>query len=152
MTPTERSAIEAGLAERLAASAFHASMGIALVAVRDDGVDLRMHAGAEHANLHGTVHGGVLATLADTAAGVAVRAMHPDPAGPHATVTLDVQYLAAARAGELTASGRVVKLGRRIAFADAEITDADGVVVARATSTIAIAQPEGPGTGDPEAQ
>jgi uncharacterized protein (TIGR00369 family) len=140
--PQEGRAIERELAERLASSAFHASLGITLAAVRDGAVDLRMDAGPQHANLHGTVHGGVLATLADTAAGIAVRASLPDPGGPHATVTLDVQYLAPARTGILTATGRVVRLGRRIAFADADVTDDQGVTVARAQATVAVAPTE----------
>ena len=106
MTSDDGGALERDIAERLATSRFHASLGITLHAVRPDGVELRMDAGPEHANLHGTVHGGVLATLADTAAGVAVRAALPDPGAPHATVL-----------------------------------DADGVVVARAQATVAIAPP-----------
>lgn len=141
MTAHDRDAIQHDIAERLAASRFHASLGIRLHALRDDGVVLRMQAGPEHANLHGTVHGGVLATLADTAAGVAIRAVLPDPGAPHATVTLDVQYLAPAGPGTLSGVGRVEKLGRRIAFADATVLDADGVVVARAQATVAIAPP-----------
>jgi uncharacterized protein (TIGR00369 family) len=141
MTTDDRDALEGDIADRLATSRFHASLGITLHAVRDDGVELRMQAGPEHANLHGTVHGGVLATLADTAAGVAVRAALPDPGAPHATVTLDVQYLAPAGHGTLSGIGRVEKLGRRIAFADATVLDADGVVVARAQATVAIAPP-----------
>jgi uncharacterized protein (TIGR00369 family) len=139
MTAHEATAIEQDIARRLASSRFHASLGITLHAVRDDGVELRMEAGPEHATRHGTVHGGVLATLADTASGVAVRAALPDPGAPHATVTLDVQYLAPARAGTLGATGRIVKLGRRIAFADATVSDAEGTVVARAQATVAIA-------------
>jgi uncharacterized protein (TIGR00369 family) len=147
MTTTDPGDIEQDLAERLASSRFHASLGITLAAVRDGEVDLRMEAGPEHANLHGTVHGGVLATLADTAAGVAVRAGLPDPGAPHATVTLDVQYLAPASAGALLATGRIVKLGRRIAFADAEVTDERGAIVARAQATVAVAPAEASGSG-----
>jgi uncharacterized protein (TIGR00369 family) len=139
--------IEEEIVERVASSPFHASMGIAVDAVRAGEVDLRLRARPEHANLHGTVHGGVLATLAETAAGLAVRAATGQPAGRHASVHLDVQYLAPATAGTLRATGRVVKLGRRLAFAEAEVRDDRGAAVARAQVTVALspqreAQPE----------
>ena len=131
--------IEQEIRERVAASPFHSSMGISVEAVREGAVDLRLHAGPEHANLHGTVHGGVLATLADTAAGLAVRSATADPGGRHASVNLDIQYLAPATTGTLRATGRVVKLGRRLAFAEAEITDEGGTALARAQVTVALA-------------
>ena len=133
--------IEQEMRERVAASPFHSSMGISIDVVRDGEVRLRMEAGPAHANLHGTVHGGVLATLADTAAGLAVRSEMADPAGAHASVHLGVQFLAPATTGTLFATGRVVKLGRRLAFAEAQVDDDDGLVFARAQVTVAIAPP-----------
>ena len=140
MSEHDASAIERELRERVAASSFHASIGITVEHVRDGSVDLRLEAGPDHANLQGTVHGGVLATLADTAAGLAVRSAIP-PGSRHVSVNLDVQYLAPAGMGTLLATGRVVRLGRRIAFAEARVTDATGDIVARAQVTIAVSQP-----------
>ena len=57
----------------MASSPFHSGMGIRVLDVREGEVDLAMDASGEHANLGGTLHGGVIATLADTAAGLAVR-------------------------------------------------------------------------------
>ena len=126
--------------DRVVASPFHASMGIAVEAVRDGEVHLRLDARPDQANLHGTVHGGVLATLADTAAGLAVRSAIP-AGSEHVSVNLDVQYLAPASPGRLLATGRVVRLGRRLAFAEAEVTDAVGATLARAQVTVAVAPP-----------
>jgi uncharacterized protein (TIGR00369 family) len=145
----ERS-IEQEISKRVASSPFHSSMGIAVDAVREGAVVLRLEAGPAHSNLHGTVHGGVLATLADTAAGLAVRAEMTDPGGAHASVNLDVQYLAAATAGTLVATGRVVKLGRRLAFAEADVTDEAGTVLARAQVTVALSQPPAPPDREPQ--
>jgi uncharacterized protein (TIGR00369 family) len=133
--------IEDDIMARVAASPFHASMGISVSSVREGEVELVLEARPDHANLHGTVHGGVLATLADTAAGVAVRSATAEPGGRHASVNLDIQYLAPATTGTLRATGRVVKLGRRLAFAEAEVTDADGTTVARAQVTVALSPP-----------
>jgi uncharacterized protein (TIGR00369 family) len=130
---------EQAIRDRLSASPFHTEMGIVLDRAGDGEVELHIDAEARHANLHGTVHGGVLATLADTAAGIAVRSEMSDPAAAHATVHLDVQYLAPASVGRLHATGRVVKLGRRLAFAQAWIDDGGGRAIARAQATIALA-------------
>ncbi len=63
------------------------------------------------------------------------------PGSRHVSVNLDVQYLAPATMGTLLATGRVLRMGRRIAFAEADVTDAGGVVVARAQVTIAVSPP-----------
>lgn len=140
--------IEREIRERVSASSFHAAIGIVVERVRDGSVDLRLEAGPDHANLQGTVHGGVLATLADTAAGLAVRSTIP-PGSRHVSVNLDVQYLAPANMGPLLATGRVVRLGRRIAFAEADVSDAGGELLARAQVTVAVSRTE-PGAGDPQ--
>jgi uncharacterized protein (TIGR00369 family) len=133
--------IEADIRARMDASPFHRGMGLEVEAVRRGEVDLAFSAGAEHANLAGRVHGGVMATLADTAAGLAVRTVIPSGSG-HVTVTLDVQFLRSAEPGRLVGHGGVTKAGRRIAFADAEIVNANGDVLARAQLTVAITPPE----------
>jgi uncharacterized protein (TIGR00369 family) len=125
---------------RVAESSFHSSIGITVEHVRPGSVDLRLEATAEHVNLQGTVHGGVLATLLDTAAGLAVRSAIP-PGSRHVSVNLDVQYLAPASVGTLLATGRVVRVGRRLAFAEAGVTGVDGEVVARGQVTIAVSPP-----------
>jgi uncharacterized protein (TIGR00369 family) len=126
--------------DRMASSPFHAGMGIRVLAVREGEVDLAMDASGEHANLGGTLHGGVIATLADTAAGLAVRSAI-EPGSGHVTVNLDVQYLRAGALGTVEAHGRVVRAGRSIVFAEAEVTGEDGAVLARAQVTVAISPP-----------
>jgi uncharacterized protein (TIGR00369 family) len=133
------------IADQVTASPFHAALGISVDAVRVGEIDLRLEARPEHTNLLGTVHGGVLATLADTAAGLAVRTSIPR-GSRHVSANLDVQYLAPAATGTLLATGRVLRLGRRLAFAEAAVTDADGLDLARAQVTIAVSPP--PGAGD----
>ena len=126
--------------DRMASSPFHAGMGIRVLDVREGEVGLAMDASGEHANLGGTLHGGVIATLADTAAGLAVRSAIA-PGSGHVTVNLDVQYLRAGALGTIEANGRVVRAGRSIVFAEAEVTGEDGAVLARAQVTVAISPP-----------
>ena len=68
----------------------------------------------------GTMHGGIVATAVDTAAGFALRTTFEDPfAANLATTDLDVHYIRPAR-GELRIEGEVVRAGERMGFADAE--------------------------------
>ena len=140
MAPIDERSTEDEIRARVVASAFHASLGISVETVREGAVSLRLEARPEHANLQGTVHGGVLATLLDTAAGLAVRSAIP-PGSRHVTVDLHVQYLAPSSIGRLQATGRVARLGQRLAFADADVVDAGGETVARAQVTVAVAPP-----------
>jgi uncharacterized protein (TIGR00369 family) len=143
-------AIERDIRARIDASAFHSSLGISVESATEGAVTLRFEATPAHANLHGTMHGGVIATLADTAAGLAVRSAMADPGGAHASVHLDVQYLAPAGTGTLRATGNVVKLGGRLAFTEATVTDEAGEVLARAQVTVALSRPTTPGDRTPQ--
>ena len=124
----------------MASSPFHSGMGIRVLDVRDGEVDLAMDASGEHANLGGTLHGGVIATLADTAAGLAVRSAI-EPGSGHVTVNLDVQYLRAGAPRHGRGARSRVRAGRSIVFAEAEVVGADGAVLARAQVTVAISPP-----------
>jgi uncharacterized protein (TIGR00369 family) len=87
----------------------------------------------------GMVHGGVAATLLDSVVGCAVHTTLPAGVG-YASVELKVSYLRAIHAGrgEIRATGRVVKEGSRIAFAEGEIRDAGGKLLATASGTCVI--------------
>ena len=91
----------------------------------------------EHANGGGILHGGYLASLLDSTTGWAVHASLPDGvAAPH--VHLSVQYVRAGVVGRpLQCTGRCVRAGRRVASAEAEVTQ-DGEVIARAVSSHAV--------------
>jgi acyl-coenzyme A thioesterase 13 len=107
--------------------------------VRDDDERpaLGLHAGPEHANRAGVVHGGLLATLCDLAIGHAVRTRADEISGA-ATVSLTTDYLAPATPGAwLEARVEIEKLGRRLAFADCSVT-ADGHEVVRARAVFSV--------------
>lgn len=123
--------------ERVDASRFHRSFGMTLEHVAEGEVDLSLEVGPEHLNLMGTVHGGVLATLADSATGLAYRTVL-EPGTTFTTIQLSVTYLSAGRAGRIEARGRVVKRGRRTGYAEADVVDGDGRLLARATALLAV--------------
>jgi len=92
-----------------------------------------------HYNPIGAVHGGFACTVLDSAAGCAVHSTLPAGMG-YTSLEIKVSYLRAisADSGTLTAVGRVTKPGSRVAFAEAEITDAQGRLVATASSTLLV--------------
>jgi uncharacterized protein (TIGR00369 family) len=131
--------VEDDLRARLAASPFHASLGLEVVSAERGSVTLSFRALPDHLNLQGSVHGGVLATLADTAMGLAVRTS-VDPGHRHVTIQLGVQYLRAASPGAIRAQGHVLRTGSQIAHAAAELVDDLERVLARAQGTYSVAR------------
>jgi uncharacterized protein (TIGR00369 family) len=87
----------------------------------------------------GVVHGGLVCTMLDTVAGCAVHTTLPAGVG-YTSIELKVSYLRAVQlsSGPLTAIGRVVKPGRRVAFAEGEVLDASGRTVATASSSLLV--------------
>lgn len=92
-----------------------------------------------HYNPLGTVHGGVISTLLDTAAGCSVHSTLAAGEG-YTSLDLTVKFLrpATVESGRLTAVGRVIQRGRRTALAEAQLVDAHGKLVAHATSSCMI--------------
>jgi uncharacterized protein (TIGR00369 family) len=88
-----------------------------------------------HLNLNGVVHGGVYATILDTAMGAAVVSLLTE-GETTATTSLYIEFLRAAREGEtLTARGEVLRRGRHIAFAEGNLLGADGQRFSQAHGT-----------------
>lgn len=92
--------------------------------------------GEQHLNPLGTVHGGLLATMLDSAMGCAVQTMLPAGTS-YTTVQLDVKYVRTSSlgGGQIRASGSVVHAGRRTATAEGQVHDARGRLCAHATTT-----------------
>jgi uncharacterized protein (TIGR00369 family) len=92
-----------------------------------------------HYNPMGGVHGGYAAALLDSACGIAVYSMLAPDQG-FTTLELKVSYLRGMSdtTGPVRAEGRIVNLGRRVAFAEADIRDARGRLMATATSTLLV--------------
>ncbi|WP_323182401.1 MULTISPECIES: PaaI family thioesterase [unclassified Streptomyces] len=93
----------------------------------------------DFANPLGTVHGGIAATLLDSAMGCAVHTTLPAGTG-YTTLELKVNYIRAARTdGQvLTAEGKVIHAGRRTATAEGKVLDDQGKLIAHATTTCMI--------------
>ena len=85
----------------------------------------------------GAVHGGLVCTLLDSVCGCALHSTLPAGRG-YTSIEIKVSYLKAVNlaSGPLRATGSVVKAGSRVGFTEGVVTDADGAVVATATSTL----------------
>ena len=89
----------------------------------------------EYCNTAGNVQGGILAAFADSVLGAAVSAHLPADRYP-ALAEMKISIFRPAPAGaELTGRGRVVKPGKRVLFSEAEVTDEDGRLIAKASGT-----------------
>jgi acyl-coenzyme A thioesterase 13 len=107
---------------------------------RGEGASLAIGLRAErkHCNMRGTVHGGVLATLADIALGYAMAFASTPPTGL-VTANLTLDYAGAAREGDwLQASVDIQKQGSRLAFGNCYITRGDERIV-RASAVFLVA-------------
>jgi uncharacterized protein (TIGR00369 family) len=100
-------------------------------------VRLRFLADPQFSNRHGTVQGGMLAAMLDSATGNAVIANLPSDRTA-VTTRLDTTFIKPAALGPLTATARLVKLDDRSASAEAELIDGSGQVVARARAELRV--------------
>lgn len=87
-----------------------------------------------HLNRQGILHGGLSATLLDSAMG-ATGSLSVDPTGRHpfTTLTLTMNYLAPGRPGRVTATGRITGGGRSTLFIEGQLRHQDGTLIATAT-------------------
>ena len=116
-------------------SGFVELLGIVESAVSPGVVRCDLAVDERHRNIQGVTHGSVATALLDTAMGHALSGILA--AGEFCSTTqLSVQFLKASRPGDrLTATGRVTKRGRRIAYLEGTCVDAAGDEVARAHGT-----------------
>ncbi len=112
------------------------TLGITLDSVENGEAVFVYEPGERHYNPMGTVHGGLPATLIDSAAGAAILTQLPSGYS-FSTVSLTCEYFRAIteETGPVRCVGRVVKLGRQISIADATVTDRNGTLYARGTAT-----------------
>jgi uncharacterized protein (TIGR00369 family) len=90
----------------------------------------------EHTSPPGSAHGGVLVDVADAAMGCAYGTLL-DTEDTWTTVELKVNYLRPAWAGDtIRAEGRVVHAGRTLSLTECDITNEDGKLLARLSSTL----------------
>jgi uncharacterized protein (TIGR00369 family) len=88
-----------------------------------------------HYNIHGTLHGGVLMALLDTAMGHAVTDLVAPAGRFNAAAQFNIHFFLPIKSGLVRARAQVKKLGKRLAVVESEATDDQGRVLGTATST-----------------
>jgi uncharacterized protein (TIGR00369 family) len=127
--------------EMIRRAPFHQWLGLELVALADDGIELKAKWREEWVvnPERRYTHGGVLAALIDLAADWAMvrRTGRGVP-----TIDLRVDYHAAAMPGDLTARGKVVRFGGQFSTAEAQVFDGNGKLLASGRGTYFTAPPK----------
>jgi uncharacterized protein (TIGR00369 family) len=109
-------------------------IGFELISAKPGEAVVELQATEAHANPMGTLHGGVLCDIADAAMGIAYSA-NLGEGESFTTLELKINFLKPVWQARLRAVGRVVKQGRTVGLVECDITDEQGSLVARATST-----------------
>lgn len=103
----------------------------------DGAAVLEYEPGPHLLNPIGSVQGGIVAAILDDVFSIAVLAqLGPDDTAP--TVEMKVSYFKPVMAGVVTGIGRALQVGRTMAFAEAELRDAKGVLLAKASATVVV--------------
>jgi len=121
---------------------FAVLLGISITDVSEGRVVFTTEPSEYHYNPLGTVHGGVMATLLDSALGCAVQSTLPAGTS-YTTLELKVNYLrpVTTKTGTIYAEGKIIYVGGRIATAEGRLTDAEGKLYAHGTTTCIIMRP-----------
>jgi uncharacterized protein (TIGR00369 family) len=122
------------LAGELPPAPFPTLVGMRLIDVEPGRARMEITVDARHANPMGTMHGGVPCTLADSAMGIAYAASLGEGES-FTTLELKINFLRPVWSGTLVAEGTVVQRGKTIGLAECTVTDEQGRLVARASST-----------------
>ena len=133
---TPESDLAARIRRKLERQHFMHLIGADLTRIEPGRIEAELSLGEQHQQQRGFAHGGLVATMADLAAGFAAVTLVPDGIGV-VTAELKVSYLNPGVGSRLRAIGWVLKAGRRLHFCEAEVW-CDEVLIAKATATMAV--------------
>jgi uncharacterized protein (TIGR00369 family) len=135
--------LRALISGELPAAPIGATLGFTLDSVEPGRVEFSFDPAEHHYNPIGSVHGGVYATLLDSAAGCAVHSMLPAGVG-YTSLDLTVKFLRAITVdtGRVRCVGTVAHLGGRTALAEARLVDPADRLLATAISSILVIRPQ----------
>ena len=120
--------------ERMKESRSMKLLGFDVESVHEGRAIFRLDVRPSHKQIHGVVHGGILAALADTTA--AIAAYTAVPKGTEiATVELKINYLEPVPGGRIKADARVLRAGRNFVVTECEIFNENGSLAAKALLT-----------------
>jgi len=113
-------------------------LGFEVESVQEGRAIFRLDVRPRHTQIHGVVHGGILAALADTTAAIAAYTVIPRGA-EIATLELKINYLEPVPGGRVKADARVLRAGRNFIVTECEIFNESGSLAAKALLTFSAA-------------
>lgn len=116
---------------------FAASLGFRLAALHRDGLTLECDVREELLNSAGVLHGGVTATLADAAVGVALHYLLGSHR-PITTIEMKINYFRAVSEGRISARAHMLRMGSTICVGRVDITDSQRKLIGTALATYMI--------------
>jgi uncharacterized protein (TIGR00369 family) len=131
--------LESRIRRRLTRQHFMHLIGADLTVIEPGRVEAELLLQQQHEQHSGFAHGGLVATMADLAAGFAAVTLVPEGLGV-VTVELKTSYLYPGVGKKLRAVGWVLKAGRRLHFCEAEVW-CDEQLIAKASATMAVTKP-----------
>jgi len=137
MTPEEKQATEM-VRRRMRESKSSELLGFDVESVHEGRAIFRLDVRPRHKQIHGVVHGGILAALADTAAAIAAYSVIPKGV-EIATLELKINYMEPVPGGRVKADARVLRKGRNFIVTECEIFNENGSLAAKALLTFSAA-------------
>jgi len=137
LTPNEQKITEL-VRQRMKESKSTELLGFDVESVHDGRAVFRLDVRPTHKQIHGVVHGGIIAALADTAAAIAAYTAVP-PGVELATLELKINYLEPVPGGRVKADARVLHAGRNFIVTECEIFNESGSMAAKALLTFSAA-------------
>jgi uncharacterized protein (TIGR00369 family) len=139
MSEDEQQRRRAAIADLFPTTPFMSLLGLTFDRYKPDDVVVHLPFDERWTNDGEVYHGGIIATMLDTAGAAVAWSNHDFDRGARAsTVSISVQYLAAARRSDLIVEARTVKRGRELIFTEMTARDEDGRDVAHAVQTYRI--------------
>jgi uncharacterized protein (TIGR00369 family) len=118
-------------------SLYPSHIAMRLVSLELDRATVELEIADCHLQAYGIIHGGVLATLIDTATFWSVFMRIPEDAGL-VNIDLKLNYLQSVQSGKLITEGYAIRSGKSISYAEAKIFNQDNELIVHGTSTLKI--------------
>jgi uncharacterized protein (TIGR00369 family) len=138
MTKEEEKRVTELVRERMKESKATASLGFEVESVQQGRAVFRLDVRPKHKQIHGVVHGGIIASLADTTG--AIAAYTAVPRGVElATLEMKINFLEPVPGGRIKAEAKVLRAGRNFVVAECEVFNESGSMAAKALLTFSAA-------------
>jgi len=127
--------INKGLIDAINLSPYFQLLGITVEYANNGCARLKMKVKDDLFNLGGVIHGGAIASIADSAVGIALAATNTKNPNKLATIELKINYFMPVIEGEIIAEANIVFKGNQIAVGDVEVKDQEDRLIAKGIAT-----------------